>query len=171
MAEGLLRGMLGGEEDEKAASTKAGPEAFAAAVAANIAASDPEVAKDTSTFLRKQTELLEAQRKSVEAEHEYFEVEWGPRLLGTRLRTGFQIFIALAATVIGIGVAIMIHDAVTSRRVIVDPFDLAPNVAARSPAQRSSPRITRRTQPPAGCHPQSNREAQFIKRLGESSEA
>ena len=134
MAEGLLRGMLGGEEDEKAASTKAGSEAFAAAVAARLSASDPEVAKDTSTFLKEQTELLKAQRKSVEAEHEYFELEWGPRLLGVRLRIAFQIFIALAATVIGVGVAIMIHDAVTSRRVVVDPFDIAPNVAAQVPS-------------------------------------
>jgi tetratricopeptide (TPR) repeat protein len=134
MAEGLLRGVLGGEEEEKAASTKAGPEAFAAAVAARLSASDPEVAKDTSTFLRKQTELLEAQRKSVEAEHDFFKVERGPRLLGIRLRVAFQIFIALAATVIGVGVAIMIHDAVTSRRVVVDPIDIAPNVVAQVPS-------------------------------------
>jgi hypothetical protein len=92
------------------------------------------VAAETAAFLRKQTELVEAQRKSVEAEHEYFEREWGPRLLGARLRTGFQIFIALVATVIGVGVAIMIRDAVTSRSVVVDPFDVAPNIAAQVPS-------------------------------------
>lgn len=73
MAEGLLRGVLGGEEEEQAASAKAAPEAFAAAVAANVANHSPEVAAETAVFLRKQTELLEAQRKTVEAEHEYFE--------------------------------------------------------------------------------------------------
>jgi tetratricopeptide (TPR) repeat protein len=131
MAEGLLGGVLGGEEEEKAASPKAAPEAFAAAVAANLASHSPEVAAETVVFLRKQTELLEAQRKTVEAEHEYFEVEWGPRLVGIRLRIGFQIFVALVATVIGIGVAIMIRDAVTSRRVVIEPFDAPPALAAR----------------------------------------
>jgi tetratricopeptide (TPR) repeat protein len=131
MAEGLLGGVLGGEEEEKAASPKAAPEAFAAAVAANLANHSPEVAAETVVFLRKQTELLEAQRKTVEAEHEYFEVEWGPRLVGIRLRIGFQIFVALVATVIGIGVAIMIRDAVTSRRVVIEPFDAPPALAAR----------------------------------------
>jgi tetratricopeptide (TPR) repeat protein len=131
MAEGLLGGVLGGEEEEKAASPKAAPEAFAAAVAASLANHSPEVAAETVVFLRKQTELLEAQRKTVEAEHEYFEVEWGPRLVGIRLRIGFQIFVALVATVIGIGVAIMIRDAVTSRRVVIEPFDAPPALAAR----------------------------------------
>jgi tetratricopeptide (TPR) repeat protein len=131
MAEGLLGGVLGGEEEEKAASPKAAPEAFAAAVAANLANHSPEVAAETVVFLRKQTELLEAQRKTVEAEHEYFEVEWGPRLVGIRLRIGFQIFVALVAAVIGIGVAIMIRDAVTSRRVVIEPFDAPPALAAR----------------------------------------
>jgi hypothetical protein len=131
MAEGLLGGVLGGEEDEEAASTKAAPEAFAAAVAANLANHSPEVAAETVVFLRKQTELLEAQRKTVEAEHEYFELEWGPRLLGIRLRTGFQVFIALVATVIGVGIAIMIHDAITSRRVVIEPLRMPATLAAR----------------------------------------
>ncbi|HSY08378.1 MAG TPA: hypothetical protein VK820_07570 [Steroidobacteraceae bacterium] len=134
MAEGLLGGILGGEAEEKTAPARAGTEAFAAAVATNIANISPEVAAKTAAFFEEQTDLVKAQRKFVEAEHEYFEAEWGPRLLGTRLRTGFQIFIALFATVIGVGVAIMIHDAVTSRRVVVDPFDIAPNIAAQVPS-------------------------------------
>jgi tetratricopeptide (TPR) repeat protein len=131
MAEGLLRGVLGGEEEETAASNKAGPEAFAAAVAANIANQNPEVAAKTAAFFGKQIEVLEVQKKTLEAEYEYFELEWRPRLLGVRLRIAFQIFIALAATVVGVGVAIMIDDAVTSRRVVIEPFDAPPALAAR----------------------------------------
>src|ERR1700686_4880328 len=131
MAEGLLGGVLGGEEDEQATSTKAAPEACAAAVAANLANHSPEVAAETVVFLRKQTELLEAQRKTVEAEHEYFELEWRPRLLGVRLRTGFQVFIPLVAPVIGVGIAIMIHDAITSRRVVIEPLRMPATLAAR----------------------------------------
>jgi tetratricopeptide (TPR) repeat protein len=131
MAEGLLGGIIDREAEEKAGSTKSGSEAFAAAVAANIGTQSPEVAAETAAFFREQTQLVKAQRKSVEAEHEYFKQEWGPRLLGTRLRTGFQIFVALAATVVGIGVAIMIRDAVSSRRVVIEPFDAPPALAAQ----------------------------------------
>jgi tetratricopeptide (TPR) repeat protein len=53
------------------------------------------------------------------------------RRFGLRLRVGFQLFIALFATVIGIGIAVMIHDAVTSRRVVIEPFDAPPGLAAR----------------------------------------
>jgi tetratricopeptide (TPR) repeat protein len=56
------------------------------------------------------------------------------RRLGLRLRVSFQLFLVLVATVIGIGVAILIRDAVTSRRVVVEPFDIAANVAARVPS-------------------------------------
>ena len=80
MAEGLLGGVLDGEAEEESASTKAGPEAFAAAVAANIANQSPEVAAKTAAFFDKQIEVLEVQRKTLEAEHQFFEVEWGPRL-------------------------------------------------------------------------------------------
>jgi hypothetical protein len=44
---------------------------------------------------------------------------------------GFQLFIALVATVIGVGGAVMIRDAVTSRRVVIEPFDAPPSLAAR----------------------------------------
>jgi tetratricopeptide (TPR) repeat protein len=134
MAKGMFGGMLGGEDEEKAASTKAGPEAFVAAVAANTANQSPEVAAETVALFRKQAELLEAQRKSVEAEHEFFEVEWGPRLLGIRLRVGFQVFVAVFAILIGIGAAIVIYDAVHSRSVVIDPFEIAPNIAPQVPS-------------------------------------
>src|ERR1700676_4715673 len=129
MAGGLLGGILGGEEDEKTAPARAGTEAFAAAVATNIANHSPEVAAKTAAFFEEQTELVKAQRKSVETEHEYFEVEWGPRLLALRLRTGFQIFLVLFATVIGVGVAIVIYEAVQSRSVVIESFSAPPALA------------------------------------------
>jgi hypothetical protein len=130
MAEGLLDGVLGGEADAMATSTEAGPEALVAAVAADIANQNPEVAAKTGALFDKQIEVLEIQRKSLETEHDYFEAEWGPRLLALRLRTGFQLFLVLIATVIGIGIAFMIHDAVTSRSVVIDAFEVPPPLAA-----------------------------------------
>jgi hypothetical protein len=69
---------------------------------------DPEVARKTAEFLSDQPKLLKVQNKNAAAEYEFFEAEWGPRLLALRRRTGFQILSALFATVIGIGIAIAI---------------------------------------------------------------
>ncbi len=132
MAEGLLEGVLGGEE-EKIDPTEGGTEPIVAAVAANLANQNPEVAAETAAMFRKQTEVLDLQKKNLEAEYEFFKSESGPRLLALRLRTGFQVFFALFASIIGIGLAIVIYEAVKSRSVVIDPFDIAPNVALEVP--------------------------------------
>jgi hypothetical protein len=139
MAEGMLGGILGGEGDKpevEAPQAAAGADGFAAAVAARLSAGDPEVARDTSAFLKKQAQLLEMQRKHLEEEHaarlQYLRGqarEVDIRRFGLRLRVAFQFFIALVATVIGVGAAIMIRDAVKSRSVIIDPFDSPPALA------------------------------------------
>src|ERR1700723_3151887 len=127
MAEGLLGGILG-EEDEKpdveTSDALAGAETFASAVAAKLAGNDPEVARKTVEFLSKQSQLLDTQNEHLKDEHaarlhflqgQAREVDL--RRLGLRLRVGFQLFLVLVATVIGIGAVIMINDAVHSRRV------------------------------------------------------
>src|SRR5258708_6256578 len=72
MAEGLLSGILG-EEDEKAEvetpDAMAGAESFASAVAAKLAGNDPEVARRTSDFLIDQSQLLRVQKEHLEQEH------------------------------------------------------------------------------------------------------
>jgi hypothetical protein len=118
MAEGLLEGVFGGEE-EKIDPTVGGTEPIVAAVAADLAGQHPEVAAKTAAMFDRQTRLLELQCKNVEAEYEFFESEAGPRLLALRLRTGFQLFFALFATVIGLGAAVLVYDALTSRRVVM----------------------------------------------------
>lgn len=143
MAEGLLEGVLGGEEEKpevEAPETPDGVEAFAAAIAAKLAGNDPQVAKDTSTYLQKQAQLLELQAEQLKDEHparlQYLrgqarEVEL--RRFGLRLRVGFHLGIGLVLLAIGIGALLMIHDAVNSRSVVIEPFDIAPNVAAQVP--------------------------------------
>jgi tetratricopeptide (TPR) repeat protein len=142
MSEGL-RGGIPGEEDEKpeveAPKALARAEAFAAAVAAKLAGHDPEVARDTSAFLKKQTQLLETQNKHLEDEHALRLAhlrnqlaEESVRRLGLHLRVGFQLFVVLVATVIGIGGALVIHDAVNSRSVVVDVFEISPGLATQA---------------------------------------
>ena len=134
MAESLLGGILG-EEDEtpelEAPETLVGAEAFAAAVVAIASRQDPQVARDTSAFLTKQSRLLDIQAQHLEDEHALRLAHLRDQRLGMRLRIGFQVFIALVATVIGFGVAVMLHDAFSSRSVVVEPFDAPPGLAAR----------------------------------------
>jgi tetratricopeptide (TPR) repeat protein len=141
MAEGLLGGMLGGEDEAPEVApgeAVAGADGFAAAVAARLSAGDPGVARDTSAFLKQQAQLLETQRRHLEDEHaarlQYLRGqarEVDIRRFGLRLRVGFQVFVALIATVIGIGAALLIRDAVTSRRVVIEPFDAPSALAGR----------------------------------------
>ncbi len=146
MPEGLLGGILSDDDDKpevEAPEALATAEAFAAAVAAKLSAGDPEVARDTSAFLKKQTQLLDTQNKHLEDEHTLrlthlryqAELLHGQRF-GQRLRTAFQVFFALVATVIGLGFAVMIRDAVSSRSVVVDSIEVAPNIDAQVPSGR-----------------------------------
>lgn len=144
MAEGILGGILGGEGEKpevEAPDALAGAEAFASAVAAKLAGNDPEVARDTSAFLKEQTQLLKVQKEHLKEEHVLRIAhlrnqlrEEKVRRFGLRLRVGFQLFIALVVTVIGIGAAIMIRDAIASRSVVIDPFEIAPNIAPQVPS-------------------------------------
>jgi tetratricopeptide (TPR) repeat protein len=144
MAYGLLGGILGGEDDKSDATPSAaaaGAEAFAAAVAAKISGSDPEVARKTVEYLSEQTELLKAQKECLKDEHALRLAHLrgqvraeNTRQFGIRVRIGLHAVIALVAIGVAIGAAIMIHDAVGSRSVVIDAFDIAPNVAAQVPS-------------------------------------
>ena len=141
MAEGLLEGALGGEEEKPEAEAPehlAGVEAFAAAIAAKLAGSDPGVARKTEEYLTDQSQLLKVQKRHLEEEHEarlHFlqgqarEVDL--RRLGLRLRVGFQLFLVLVSTVIGISFLVLVHNAVTSRDVVIEPFEVPHMLAER----------------------------------------
>src|ERR1700704_5248331 len=142
MAEELLGGILGaGEEDQPEVE---GPdpliatEAFAAAVAARLSGNDPGVARETEEFLRHQSHLLKIQAEHLVDEHALRVThlrnqleEEGVRWFSLRLRIAFQIFVALVATVLGLGVLVLLRDAFTSRRVVIDPFHAPPGLAER----------------------------------------
>jgi tetratricopeptide (TPR) repeat protein len=148
MAEEMLGGILGEEEERpevESPEALAGAEAFtaamaakfAAAVAVKLAGNDPGVARKTEVFLDKQAQLLEIQAQHLKDEHDarlHFlqgqarEVDL--RRFGLRLRVSFQLLLALLATAIGIGLLVMVRDAVTSRSVVIDSFDAPPALAA-----------------------------------------
>ena len=145
MADGLLGSVLGDEEDKESVEAEleaaVSADAFAAAVAARLSANDPEVARKTAEFLTDQSELLRVQKKHLIEEHELRltqlrnqKREGGIRRFGMRIRVVFQLFFAVAAGVVGAGVLVMIHDAIHSRSVVIEPFDISPNATAQVPS-------------------------------------
>jgi tetratricopeptide (TPR) repeat protein len=125
--------MFGSQEDrpeQEAAEALARADGFASAVAAKLAGNDPGVARKTEEFLNDQSQLLRVQKKLVEEEHALRMAHLRNQLRGLRLRLASQVFIALAVTVIGAGVLVMLRDAFTSREVVVEPFDAPPALAA-----------------------------------------
>ena len=141
MGESLLGGFLGEEHETpeaEPAEAPAGAEAFAAAIAAIASRQDPEVARETSAFLRDQSRLLQVQKTHLEDEHTLRLAhlrnqlrEERIRRVGLRLRVAFQLFMALIATAIVAAVILMLRDALTSRSVVVESFDVPPSLVAR----------------------------------------
>ena len=141
MAERLLGGIFGGGDETpevEVPEALAGAEAFASAVAAKLAGNDSGVARKTEAFLSEQTDLLKVQKEHLKDEHALRIthlrnqlLEESVRRFGLRLRVGFQLFLALVATVIGIIAAVVIRDAVTSNRVVIEPFDAPSALATR----------------------------------------
>ncbi|HEX4739917.1 MAG TPA: hypothetical protein VH353_01150 [Caulobacteraceae bacterium] len=133
MAEGVLGGLFGDEEEgpdvELTSDALVGAEAFASAVAADEAKRDPTVARATVHFLREQAHILRLQSKFLADEHhlrlEYLkgQVHEGQlRRAGQRMRVAISTFTAMVFTVIALVGGKMLYDAITSRQVVVESF-------------------------------------------------
>ena len=110
-------------------------------MAALASRQDPGVARKTEEFLGKQSQLLDIQARHIQDEHvlrlEHLRNqvrEGGVRRFILRLRAGFQLFIVLTVAAIGLGAALIIWDAMTSRQVVIDPIDVSANIAGRVPS-------------------------------------
>jgi tetratricopeptide (TPR) repeat protein len=131
--------LFAGEEAEVAARDEAAAASgsdLAAAYALERVQDDPEVRDKAAAFLDKQTRLVELQREVLESEralrlHHLKDQgrESGQKRFGQRLRNAFQLFLTGVATVIGVGFILMMRDAITSERVVVEPFDAPPSMA------------------------------------------
>jgi tetratricopeptide (TPR) repeat protein/tetrahydromethanopterin S-methyltransferase subunit G len=141
MGEGLLGGILGEENEKPEVEGPEAPvsaEAFAAAVAAKLAGNDPGVARKTEEFLNDQSHLLKIQAKHLEDEHaarvanlRHQSHLLGGQRIGQTIRISFQVVVALVALIVTIGFGVMLHDAFTSRSVVVEAFDSPPALVAR----------------------------------------
>jgi tetratricopeptide (TPR) repeat protein len=136
MAEsGVVSGVLGTQSEAPAEGsipeTTTSVDPTAAALAAEVARDNPELAQEASAYFRKQSHLVEVQTEHLHEQRAVNLQLLKLRRFGERLRVGLQLFVILVATVIGIGGAILIRDAVNSRSVVVESFDAPPALVAR----------------------------------------
>jgi Flp pilus assembly protein TadD len=103
----------------------------AAALASETAKSDPELAKEVTSYFRKQSHLVEVQTEHLHEQRAVNLQLLKLKRFGERLRIGLQAFWILVATVIGLGGVLLIHDAVSSRRVVIEPFDTPSALVSR----------------------------------------
>jgi hypothetical protein len=102
----------------------------AAALAAEGAKNDPELTREASAYFRKQGRLVEVQTEHLHEQRVVNLELLKLRRFDERLRVGLRLFVIVIATVIGIGVVLMLRDAAGSRAVVIDPFDTPPSLAA-----------------------------------------
>jgi tetratricopeptide (TPR) repeat protein len=101
----------------------------AAALAMERAGQDPDLAARAGAYFDRQARLVAIQTEHL---HEQREVQLSHlklKRLSERLRVMSQISLTIAVTLVAAYLLIMLHDAVTSRAVIVDPFDAPPALA------------------------------------------
>jgi tetratricopeptide (TPR) repeat protein len=133
--EGRFSLLLGEEAQEEEAEGSEAPVApldpSAAALAMGAAAQDPRLAASAAAYFDKQTRLVGLQAEHL---HEQREVQLSHlrlKRMSERLKIGSQLFLIAGAALLAVYLGIMLHDAVTSRVVIVEPFDAPPALAAR----------------------------------------
>src|SRR5580704_15130040 len=131
MAElGAVSGILGTDSESTAEGSPADAsislDPTAAALAADAAASNPKLAEAASDYFRKQAHLVEIQTEHLHEQRAVNLQLLKLKRLGERLRVGLQLFFILVATSIGLGAALLVRDAVTSRQVVIEPFHAPP---------------------------------------------
>jgi tetratricopeptide (TPR) repeat protein len=141
LADGVFEGFLGGEDEaaeESELAAAAGAEAIAIAHAMDEARTDPEIARQTSEFLRQQSRLVALQSARFEEEQalrlahmRHQSTEGHLRRIGQRIRLGILGLLAAAVGLIALGVVIMLAEALASHSVVVDAFQAPSALAGR----------------------------------------
>jgi len=133
---GLIEGVLGAGESEERESeeTNSRSESEATAVATIVAMDaaryDPELARKAGEYLEKQNNLVLASTELVKLQVHHFDEERKLAIDAAKrkrffdhLRMSFQVFLTTIAAGIGLGALFIVHGAITSRSVVIEPFD------------------------------------------------
>lgn len=132
MAEGLTEGLLGGEAEEgEAVRVARSIDSVAAAVAVRASAAGEPLDPHLVAYLQEQTNLARLEQRHFEKERELAIGAAKRKRLSDQLRIAFQVLLALIVTGIVAGLLLMIHDAVRSNSVVIEPFASPPALIAR----------------------------------------
>lgn len=133
MAEsGGMSGLLGTDSGSPAEGTI--PETptpldpTAAAIAAEAAKGNPELAENASAYFVKQRRLVEIQTEHLHEQRAVNLQLLKLKRFDERLRVALRLFLILVATVVGIGALIMIHDAIADHGLVVEAFSVPPDM-------------------------------------------
>ena len=100
----------------------------AAALAAEAAKSNPELAEKASAYFVKQSRLVEIQTEHLHEQRAVSLQLLKLKRFDERLRVALRLFVILAATVVGIGALIMIRDAIADHGLVVEAFSVPPDM-------------------------------------------
>lgn len=131
MADDLIEGLGGGEAEALEGDIATGLDPIAAGLAAVAARAGEPLDPSLGAYLDQQRELAKIQTEHLHEQRVVLLANLKLRRSIDRLKLGMELFIALAATVIGLGVVVMLYDAFTSRSVVVDAFKAPPGLASR----------------------------------------
>jgi tetratricopeptide (TPR) repeat protein len=131
--ENRLAGLTEGEDGGESTGPEVTPvlDTAAEAMAMNLAAGNAHLAAKAATYFDRHARLIEIQTEHL---HEQRAVQIALARLkrfSDRLRIGIQLFFIGVAAVVGAYVLLLLHDAITARAVIVEPFDAPPKLAER----------------------------------------
>lgn len=134
MAEdGRLAGLLGEQAEEEAAGEGVAPglDASAAAMAMHASRTDPNLSAKAAAYFEYQARLVSIQTEHMHEQREVLLSHLRLKRFGERLRIGSQLFVVVVAALIVACLFVMLGDAITTRAVIVEPFDAPPALAER----------------------------------------
>jgi len=129
---GGVSGILGTDSESPAErSTPETPtplDPTAAALAAEVAKTNPELAQEASAYFRKQSHLVEIQTEHLHEQRAVNLELLKLKRFDERLRVGLRLFVILVATVAGVGALIMIRDAIADHGLVVEAFSVPPDM-------------------------------------------
>ena len=140
MAEGIFEGLLGADEAEEADGlvVSGGGDALAMAAALEGARQDPKLAKKLGGYMERQSILADQQSRLLELQTEHLHeqrqltlshMRW--RRFSDRMKAVLQVMTAAVGFAVAAGVIWMAWSASQERGLVIEPFSVPPDMAAR----------------------------------------
>ncbi len=135
---GVIQGILdnGEPEERNAQAINSRADDVAATIMMDAARFDPALSHEAKEYLRDQRALVRLQVHHFEEERVLGIEALKRKRYFDHMRMSFQVFMALVATAIGLAAILMVWDAVHSRSVVIDEFEVSANAVGQVPNGR-----------------------------------